>query len=75
MIFYFVDKKKRTKRPEIGIYRPPSLLKQKQQAESGDGGSQAENWEEEIDDGQSSSATDSKENSVEREVHSQQKYN
>ncbi|CAG2243732.1 EST1A [Mytilus edulis] len=65
------EKKRKTKRPEIGIYRPPSLLKQKNPVEDVDSGQQQLNeqgeiWEEE--EHSTSSATNSKENSIEREI-------
>lgn len=68
----FSEKKRKTKRPEIGIYRPPSLLKQKNPVEDVDSGQQQLNeqgeiWEEE--EHSTSSATNSKENSIEREVY------
>ncbi|CAC5371864.1 SMG6 [Mytilus coruscus] len=63
------EKKRKTKRPEQGIYRPPSLSKQKNQVEDVDTcqqqqHEQGENWEEE----EHSSASNSKENSIEREI-------
>lgn len=70
ILFYNTDKQRKFKRPEIGIYRPPNLQKQRHSStdETADDvrGQQGENWEEEIEE---NSTENSKENSVEREVH------
>lgn len=66
----FSDKKRKAKRPTRGIYTPPSILRQKQlehdDVKSHDVIPETENWADEIEC--HSSTSDSKENSVEREL-------
>ncbi|KAJ8312921.1 LOW QUALITY PROTEIN: hypothetical protein KUTeg_010294 [Tegillarca granosa] len=64
------DKRRKQKRPTRGIYTPPSILRQKQlehdDVKSREAIPETENWADEIEC--HSSTSDSKENSVEREL-------
>ncbi|KAL5017254.1 hypothetical protein ScPMuIL_006843 [Solemya velum] len=71
------DTKRKPKRPERGIYQPPSVLRHKQQSseteDRGDGnnvfGAASENWEDETFD-QEVIETSSRENSIEKDPYS-----